>query len=48
MSSLVAPLKDISHVYALCTHEESGQEDCAIIQEEEWEVLKVFYSDVWN
>jgi E3 ubiquitin-protein ligase RNF14 len=42
MSSLVAPPFDnIPHVHDLCTQEGNGQEECAIMQEEEWEVLKV-------
>jgi len=42
MSSLVAsPFDSIPHVHDLCTQEDNGQEECAIMQEEEWEVLKV-------
>lgn len=42
MSSLVAPFEGIPHVYDLCTKEgDGGQEECAIMQAEEWEVLKV-------
>lgn len=41
MSSVVAPFDGIPHVYDLCTQQGNGQEKCAIMQEEEWEVLKV-------
>ncbi|OJA09121.1 hypothetical protein AZE42_02562 [Rhizopogon vesiculosus] len=46
MSSLVAPFENIPHVYDLCTQEGNGQEECAMMQEEEWEVLKSIYPDV--
>jgi E3 ubiquitin-protein ligase RNF14 len=40
-SSLVASFESVPHVYDLYTQEGSGQEECAMMQEEEWEVLKV-------